>query len=110
MINAPIGKWGFNPEKQRHTKIAKDHATFFKYLMGTYELYSMNIINKNAAVASIPDQDEYTPHCASNVYIASFITSYARVKLYKDGLLPLGGKVLYMDTDSVIYISLPVSL
>ena len=87
MINAPTGKWGFNPEKQRHTKIVKDHATFFKYLMGTYERCSMNIINNNAAVASIPDQDEYTPHCASNVYIASFITSYARVKLYKDALL-----------------------
>ena len=65
----------------------------------------MNIINNNAAVASIPDQDEYTLHCASNVYIASFITSYARVKLYKDALLPLGDKVLYMDTDSVIYVS-----
>ena len=73
--------------------------------MGTYERWSMNIINNNAAVASIPDQDEYTPHIASNVCIAVFITAYARVKLYKDALLPLGEKVVYMDTDSVIYTS-----
>ena len=105
MINAPTGKWGFNPEKQRRTKIVKDHAEFFKYLMGTYERCSMNIINNNAAIASIPDQDEYTPHVASNVYIAAFITGYARVKLYQDALEPLREKVVYMDTDSVVYVS-----
>ena len=105
MINAPTGKWGFNPEKQRRTKVVKDYSEFFKYLMGSYERCSMNIINNNAAIASIPDQDEYTPHVASNVYIAAFITGYARVKLYQDALEPLKEKVVYMDTDSVIYVS-----
>ena len=38
----------------------------------------MSIIHNNAAVASILDQDEYTPHVACNVYIAAFITAYAR--------------------------------
>ena len=65
----------------------------------------MNIINNNAALASIPDKDEWTPHTASNVYIATFITGWARVKLYEDALLPLQQKVVYMDTDSVIYVS-----
>ena len=65
----------------------------------------MNIINNDAAGALIPDQDKYTPHVASNVYIAAFITAYARVKLYKDALLRLEEKVVYIDTDSVIYVS-----
>ena len=44
-------------------------------------------------------EDEYTTHVASNViYIAAFFTGYARVKLYQ-------GKVIYMDTQSVIYVS-----
>ena len=49
--------------------------------------------------------DEWTPHTASNVYIAAFITAWARIKLYEDALGPLGEKVIYMDTDSVIYVS-----
>ena len=77
MINAPTGKWGFNPEKQCQTKLVKDHAQFFHYLLGTYNRCSMNIINNNVAIATIPSFDEYTPHKASNVYIAAFITSYA---------------------------------
>ena len=39
---------------------------FFKYLMRTYERWSLNISN-NVPVASIPDQDEYKPHVASCV-------------------------------------------
>ena len=105
MINAPTGKWGFNPEKQRQTKLVKDHSQFFHYLLGTYNRCSMNIINNNVAIATIPSFDKYTSHKASNVYIAAFITSSARVKIYADALLPLGEKVLYMDTDSVIYVS-----
>ena len=30
MINVPTSKWGFNPEKQRHTKVMKDYAEFFR--------------------------------------------------------------------------------
>ena len=62
-------------------------------------------MHNNAAIASIPNQDEHTPHVASNVCIAAFITGYARVKLYQDALEPLREKVIYMDTDSAIYVS-----
>jgi hypothetical protein len=40
----------------------------------------------------------------TNIPIASFTTAYARVKLYKL-LDSLGERVLYTDTDSVIFIS-----
>ena len=68
MIHVPTGKCGFNPEKQLQTRIVKDHTQFFHNLLGTYN------------------------RC-SNVYIAVFITTYARVKLY-------------IGTYSVIYVSL----
>ena len=77
-------------EKQRHTKILKDHADFFLYRMFMFERCSMNVTNNNAAVALIFDRDECTPHNASTVYIAAFIRSYARVERYKDAFLPLG--------------------
>ena len=38
----------------------------------------------------------------TNIYIAIFTTSYARLKLY-NGLDVLGEKVIYCDTDSIIY-------
>lgn len=41
-----------------------------------------------------------------NIFIACFTTSYARLKLY-DALDILKERVLYMDTDSVIYTQKP---
>ena len=40
----------------------------------------------------------------SNVFIAAFTTCFARLKLYEE-LQRLGSRVLYMDTDSLIYVS-----
>ena len=40
----------------------------------------------------------------TNIAIASFTTSCARLKLYNEFLKPLGRQVLYFDTDSVIYV------
>ena len=41
----------------------------------------------------------------TNIFVAVFTTAHARVKLYQDGLLPLHTHVLYMDTDSVVYLA-----
>ena len=46
--------------------------------------------------------DEYERGFKQNVFIASFTTSLARLKLY-EALDVLGDRVLYYDTDSVIY-------
>ena len=42
------------------------------------------------------------PHTCSNVVVASFVTAQARLKLY-DILKKLNERVLYFDTDSIIY-------
>ena len=44
-----------------------------------------------------------------NIFVACFTTSYARLKLYK-ALDMLQERVLYMDTDSVIYTQKPGQL
>ena len=48
------------------------------------------------------NEDEYQRSFKQNVFIAAFTTSLARLKLY-DALDFLGDRVLYYDTDSVIY-------
>ena len=47
-------------------------------------------------------EDEYQRLFKQNVFIAAFTTSLARLKLY-DALDFLGDRVLYYDTDLVIY-------
>ena len=46
------------------------------------------------------------PHPKSNVVIAAFTTAYGRLQLYEE-LDILQERVLYYDTDSVIYLSKP---
>ena len=46
------------------------------------------------------------PNAKTNVVIAAFTTIYARLKLY-DVLDMLPERVLYYDTDSVIFVSKP---
>lgn len=104
-INAPTGKWGFNPSKQKRTELITDSDQFFRYLTGDYEAVTLNILNQDFVLAAIQDSDHMTEHHKSNVYISAFITAYARVMLIDDVFLPLGDKVLYYDTDSAIYVS-----
>lgn len=47
-------------------------------------------------------EDEFQRSFKQNVFIAAFTTSLARLKLY-EALDFLGDRVLYYDTDSVIY-------
>ena len=48
------------------------------------------------------NEGEYQKGFKQNVFIAAFTTSYARLKLY-EALEKLDDRVLYYDTDSVIY-------
>ena len=42
----------------------------------------------------------------ANVVLANFVTSFARLKLF-DAMDPIADRVLYFDTDSIIYVSRP---
>ena len=52
------------------------------------------------------NEDFVTPNDKTNMIIAAFTTAYARLKLY-DVLDMLQERVLYYDTDSVIFVSKP---
>lgn len=45
-------------------------------------------------------------NCLSNVFLASFTTNYARLKLIEEMEL-IDNRVLYHDTGSIIYIHKP---
>jgi hypothetical protein len=50
--------------------------------------------------------DFYEGNDKTNVVLAAFVTSQARLKLYSE-LEKLGERVLYFDTDSIFYVSRP---
>ena len=104
-INGPTGKWGFNPEKQKSTRLVTECDEFYSYLCGSWERVDINIITDDCAAMSVGENTIYTEHAKSNVYISAFITGYARLKLFDEALDPLQRQVLYFDTDSVIYVS-----
>ena len=104
-INGPTGKWGFNPEKKKNTRLVTECDELYTYLCGSWEKTSINIITNDAATVSVEGSGQFTEHYRSNVYISAFITGYARLKLFDEALDVLQQSVLYFDTDSVISVS-----
>ena len=57
-------------------------------------------------VVTTSTEEDYEKSFKTNVFVAAFTTSLARLKLY-EALDFLGDRCLYYDTDSVIYKSKP---
>lgn len=62
--------------------------------------------NNNIQVTFKENEQMHTGNNKTNVIIAAFVTCHARIKLYNE-LEKLGRRVLYFDTDSIIYIDRP---
>ena len=81
---------------------------FFELLYADeYEVTDARIVNDDAIEVHYKHVDEFIQQNNKvNVVVAAFTTAYARLKLY--GLLDLlQERVLYYDTDSVIYVHKP---
>jgi hypothetical protein len=69
-----------------------------------YKEVSQIIINDEIRLMEYKSKEEYRkPNKTTNIYIACFTTAHARLRLY-ELLEILSWRVLYMDTDSVIFI------
>ena len=67
------------------------------------EIHSVQISSEDVMELVVSKaEDEFQRSFKQNVFIAAFTTSLARLKLY-EALDFLGDRVLYYDTDSVIY-------
>ncbi|XP_035981580.1 uncharacterized protein LOC118556952 [Fundulus heteroclitus] len=91
------------------TTIVTDSAEFFNFLFsGKYTVSYFHFLNDDMCMI----QWKYNKRCISppnkvnNVFIAAFTTAHARLKLFTC-LEPLQERVLYIDTDSLIYVVKP---
>jgi hypothetical protein len=103
-LNSLWGKFGqrLNMTQSKYVTDVKD---WYKLLLDDrVEISNPIFINENILQVTYKYKDQYVVDTFStNVYIAAFTTSNARLRLY-NMLDKLGQSVLYYDTDSIVYI------
>ena len=90
------------------TKQVTEPKELFDYLdSDQYEVSDARMVNDETVEVQYISKDEFVEQNDKvNIVIAAFTTAYARLKLY-DLLDLLQERVLYYDTDSVIYVHEP---
>lgn len=87
------------------TECMSDIKRWYQLLLDDrLEISNTIFINENMVQVTHKYKSQYVQDTfATNVYIAAFKTSNARLRLY-DMLDKLGQSVAYYDTDSIVYI------
>ena len=72
-----------------------------------YIIHDIYMHNKNFIQVSFSENENcHFGGLTTNVILAAFVTCHGRLKLYSE-LSKINNRVLYFDTDSIIYISVP---
>ena len=102
-LNSLWGKFGQVP-KHRQNKYIDKEVDFYKIVLDDkIESLSLSFLNDQTVYVSYETKDDFVRQSYNtNIYIACFTTSWARLRLY-DMIDKLGKNVCYMDTDSVVY-------
>ena len=91
------------------TEYISEPSKFFDLVTNPNKIVkNVDICRENLLLVNWDDtESSVEPHACSNVIVAAFVTAQARLKLY--GILEkLNKRVLYFDTDSIIYYHKPL--
>ena len=104
MLNSHWGKFGQNPQKKKIVYIS-DPKTYVEMMMDDkIQVCDIDYVNQEHIALHYQTVGEFVePLPNTNVVLAAFVTAQARLRLY-EVLHALGDRVLYFDTDSVIYV------
>ena len=104
LLNSLWGGWCKNPFKKKQKEITMSSAKFYQWLNDdSNEDKNFQFIHDRCMLLSSKKKDDFKKHDGKgNILHGAFTTGWARLILY-DALDKLGSKVLYMDTDSVIF-------
>ena len=106
-LNSFWGKFG-QRENLKQSEYLYEPEELYRYIADTTkDIQDFHVINQDTVQLEWKHEEEFIPDdLRTNVFMATFTTCWARLKLY-DLLDKLGDRVLYYDTDAVIYISRP---
>ncbi|KAE9544412.1 hypothetical protein AGLY_001591 [Aphis glycines] len=103
-LNSFWGKFGQRPNQTKTEIISKPDRWYQVLLDRKLEIENIVFLTDDLVEVSYKQINEYVGNeHNTNIYIAAFTTSNARLRLY-NMLDNLGEKVVYYDTDSVFYI------
>ena len=104
MLNSMWGKFGQRLNKTQVQTFHNPHA-FHRFLdTSTLDVRHVSVINDDLVEVHYQYQDEDIPVSPNlNIFVACFTTCWARLRLYT-ALEKLGERVLYYDTDSIIFL------
>ena len=107
MLNSFWGKFEQRPNQTQVTTCTKP-SEFFQIIKDDRQvIHRIEIVNDHMIEIFHSFQDDCDPVQTNvNIFVACFTTSYARLKLY-NALDILQERVLYFDTDSIIYTQKP---
>ena len=107
MLNSFWGKFGQRPNQTQVTTCTKP-SEFFQIIKDDQQvIHRIKIVNHHMIEIFHSFQDDCDPVQTNvNIFVACFTTSYAQLKLY-NALDILQQRVLYFDTDSIIYTQKP---
>ena len=102
-LNSFYGKFGQNTN-MRKTEFVTDVGTLYNLFTDpSKQISDFHIMNDNVIEVEFSNTPDFEPQSVNtNVTIASFCTSWARLKLWSV-MQKLGPRVLYHDTDSIIF-------
>ena len=105
LLNSCWGFWARNLDR-RITRLTHEPSEFFDFVTDeTMRERVFRILNpKTILCHGYKKSDCSIPNRKGNVVQAAFVTAYARLRLY-ELLEKLGPRALYMDTDSVFFVS-----
>ena len=103
MLNSMWGKFGQRLNKTQ-VQTFDDPQAFHRFLdTSTLDVRHVSVINDQLVEVHYQYQDEDIPVSPNlNIFVACFTTCWARLRLYA-ALEQLGERVIYYDTDSIIY-------
>ena len=107
MLNSFWGKFGENLHKPT-TQVVYNAADLFAYVSHLLlDIGQVRICNEESLEIGFANlQDNQPDNERVNIFVSVFTTCHARLKLY-ESLEQLQQRVLYFDTDSVIYTRRP---
>ena len=106
-LNSVYGKFGQRADLRRTKYISSDSELYTLFLDPSKKIQDFSIISESVMQVSWTPADDFQPlSLGSNVVLALFCTAYARLKLLKL-MNSVHGRVLYHDTDSIIFTSRP---
>ena len=107
MLNSFWGKFGQSDEHSQTTFIYEPKKFYEKIRSHSEKISDTHLLTDKCVMVTSTVESEYNEgNPCGNLAIAAFTTSLARLKLL-DMMRQLGDRVLYTDTDSVMYISRP---